>query len=294
MFIFMVQRSFPYPIEMKYFFRLYLLLFPLTVNAQLSAKFDRKTMLFAGSPVEQARYLLRPVLIQAQLGPPLISLPPVLQKVLTNEIAPPVTEKIKAYLVREKIAINAIGGDPDLAMSKNVNGVTANYFVIHDTSTPLYPKTFPLDIDQPAWKYNNFALLKGTEAHVFVNRAGGSLTQNDFNVPWRATKLESKVLGLVSRGNFIHIELIMPRRSDPNYRQADAVAPVPGFTKPQLKRLALLYVIASARKHAWLVPVYHAVLDEGISDGHDDPQHFDLNEWSEQIGVVLAEINEGV
>lgn len=52
--------------------------------------------------------------------------------------------------------------------------------------------------------------------------------------------------------------------------------PRPGLTQEQYYRLALLYIAASSRARAWLIPAFHAVLDQGIFDGHDDPQNFDL------------------
>jgi hypothetical protein len=55
--------------------------------------------------------------------------------------------------------------------------------------------------------------------------------------------------------------------------------------------LALLYIVASSRAEEWLVPVYHAVLDEGIRNGHDDPQNFSLDNFNNMIQNLLIEIN---
>jgi len=51
---------------------------------------------------------------------------------------------------------------------------------------------------------------------------------------------------------------------------------VPGFTDAQYAQAALLYAAASARRGDWLIPAFHAALDEGIAGAHDDPQHFDI------------------
>jgi hypothetical protein len=56
----------------------------------------------------------------------------------------------------------------------------------------------------------------------------------------------------------------------------DLVAPLPGFTDAQYAQMALLYAAASARRGDWLIPAFHAALDEGIPGAHDDPQHFEI------------------
>lgn len=257
----------------------------------LLPKFNKQTMRFIGDPVSQAKMLIRPVMIQAHLGDELKTLPDILQKALSGMVAPPDVARLKLYLKTNKLNVAELGGDVDQPLSKNINGTTANYFIIHDTSSPLYDGAFPTDIDSDSWKYNNLKLPKKVVAHVFVNRAGVSVTQNSFNIPWRATKFENTALGTISRGNFIHVELIQPRRTDPKYKQKDAIAPEPGFTKLQFKRLALLYIIASSRKKEWLIPAFHACLDQGLDDGHDDPQHFDLDLWAQQLQAIFTEIN---
>ncbi len=40
--------------------------------------------------------------------------------------------------------------------------------------------------------------------------------------------------------------------------------------------MALLYTAASARRGDWLIPAFHAALDEGMAGAHDDPQHFEI------------------
>ncbi len=75
-----------------------------------------------------------------------------------------------------------------------------------------------------------------------------------------------------------------------NNKGIDEFAPDPGFTTPQVERLALLNVCASVRAGGWLVPAYHCVLDEGIKDGHDDPQKFSLDDWSKAIGTLVGKL----
>ncbi len=61
-------------------------------------------------------------------------------------------------------------------------------------------------------------------------------------------------------------------------------APRPGFSVPQLDRLALLYVAASTRREQWLIPAFHGVIDDEFgSNAHDDQQHFDLNLWASRL-----------
>ena len=83
---------------------------------------------------------------------------------------------------------------------------------------------------------------------------------------------------------FIHNELIQPRRRHPKFRgRNDFKAPEPGFSAAQYDALALVYVVASVRAGFWMIPAYHAVLDEGIYDKHDDPQNFDLDAFADSL-----------
>ena len=82
-----------------------------------------------------------------------------------------------------------------------------------------------------------------------------------------------------------------PRRGDPaGGARNDAIAPEPGFTRAQYRRLAEAYVAASLRAGMWLVPAYHATLDNGLPDGHDDPQNFDLPAWDAELAAVLSQL----
>ncbi len=250
--------------------------------------FDTNRMEFEGTPLQQARCLLRPVLRGGVLAKPLAVLPEPLEASIGQPVA--VTrDALRHYLQVHKISEGDIGGPI-------TNVLAAKYFIIHDTSTPNYgDKPFPPDINQASWRLNNLDIWKKhPAAHIFVSRTGESLTAHQFIVPWRATKFESKTLTHEqSRGLFVHVENTMPRRSDPARRAGnDAVAPEPGFTGPMLDRLALLYLTASLEHGRWMVPAYHAAVDAGIPDGHDDPQNFDLKLWAKRLGLLLKEVGQ--
>jgi hypothetical protein len=75
-------------------------------------------------------------------------------------------------------------------------------------------------------------------------------------------------------------------------RGNDGLAPDPGFTPAQYDRLALLYIAASVRKGTWLIPAFHAVLDTGFANGHDDPQNFSLADWSASLSRLQAALQQ--
>ena len=75
-------------------------------------------------------------------------------------------------------------------------------------------------------------------------------------------------------------------------RHNDADAPEPGFTKKQYDRLALLYITASVRKGAYLIPGFHACVDQGIRNSHDDPQNFELPRFFQSLNETWTEIDK--
>lgn len=250
--------------------------------------FDTNTLSFPGTPLEQARALLRPVLRYGELAAPLNPLPAPLEKVINQPVDVKLTA-LQAYLKAHNIAETDIGGPL-------TNHCGAKYFVIHDTSTPNYGDApIPTNINTAAWSGNNLSRwtngTKGAVAHAFVNRLGESITPHPFATPWRATKLEVRVLGEKGRGLFVHTELIQPRQRDPKGgAKNDALSPDPGFSDAQYERLALLYLSASLQHGTWLIPGYHAAVDAGIPDGHDDPQNFDLVLWGKKLDALLGDI----
>jgi hypothetical protein len=97
------------------------------------------------------------------------------------------------------------------------------------------------------------------------------------------------------KGLFLHVELIQPRRSEAGRGwRNDAQSPNPGFTAVQYDRLALLYVIASVRAEHWLIPAFHAAIDSGIRNGHDDPLHFDVGSFAAGLGRLMDELDGGM
>jgi hypothetical protein len=259
-----------------------------------ACRFDEQTLAFTGTAKEQARCLLRPVAKWGRVGAMLPNLPPVLDA----KVGQPIDvsrEELRQELTRLNLTEAEVGGSLDQPISRGHNGAAAapvaRYFVIHDTSAPwLRDRPFPAGIDT-ASEVNDLQHYAGDNAvaHMFVNRHGDMLVGHDLSVPWRATKLETQSIGVPAKGIFIHIESVQPRRRDPGGAPTnDAVAPEPGFSAVQYERLALLYVVASRRAGTWMVPAFHAAIDEGISDAHDDPQNFDLVTFDATLGQLLT------
>ncbi|WP_449101825.1 hypothetical protein [Pseudomonas veronii] len=256
---------------------------------------------FEGDAKFQATCLLRPVLMCGKISATPTSLPSNLEKRVGTPVNFKSTE-FQGYLAANKIAEADVGGGLDRPLSKTELGDPAQYFVIHDTSTPNYgSKPFPTDIDKPTWPDNSlkhWAKGEKSKAHVFINRLGESITAMPFERGWRAVKFEltyaqryPQASETALRGRFLHVELVQPRRSALTSGVGDMQAPAPGFTEAQYQRLALVYIAASIRAGQWLIPAYHAGLDLGITGGHDDPQHFELDSWSRHIDSLVTEIN---
>ena len=241
---------------------------------------------FKGDARAQTTCLLRPVKRYARLGDS-APLPHFLAARIGQRtaIAP---ARLRAWLAGQSISEADVGGAVDAPLSRAVGRLAApmaRYFVIHDTSYPNFLlETIPGHINDASWDFNDFnlrnpALGGGPKGHVYVNRLGDSLSVRDFGTPGYASKLEKDKPSLT--GLFLHVELVQPRRSVPGGgRGNDGLAPDPGFTPAQYERLALLYIAASVRKGTWLIPAFHAVLDTGYANGHDDPQNFSLETWS--------------
>ena len=243
--------------------------------------FDVEALQFAGDALAQARCLLRPV----TTGGVLAREPALLPDSLAALIGQPVGElrpRLRRYLAAEHIGDAAVGGSLDAPLSHarddDPAAPAARYFVLHDTSAPWLgdATAFPPD-DSPA--LNDLVRFAGPDAvaHMFVNRDGLTLLGHDYRTPWRATQFESRRIGVAARGLFLHNEFAQPRRHDPaGGAHNDLIAPLPGFTDAQYAQMALLYTAASARRGDWLIPAFHAALDEGMAGAHDDPQHFEI------------------
>ena len=247
-------------------------------------RFDTATLAFAGSPIDQAECLLQKVRWRGDLEPQ--KLPGVLHTLLSGAHGPPRPHRDEAlaqFPETYRAFAREHASDP---ASQTDAGVPLAYFVIHDTSTPfLGDAPFPRHLDRD-WPVNSFEpyLAKEPVAHVFLNRYGQIWPGHDFSRPWRATKLETRVVGIPARGRFVHIELVQPRRHAPGSKSlGDTLAPRPGFSKVQYRLLAALYVYASARAGEWLIPAFHATVDAGIPEAHDDPQNFELKHFAREV-----------
>jgi hypothetical protein len=260
--------------------------------------FDIASLSFPGGPTDQARLLLRKVRPLGNVDSKLADLPADLAAALAGILAKPsdlksaLRKHINAAGLDEKADL---GGTLDKALSK-ADSKPALYFVIHDTSTPMPKgKPFPPNMNTATWSGNDLSIptkKNDPVAHMFINRLGESRTGHDYGIAHSATKLETKKgLGPKLLGRFIHNELVQPRVL--NNKGIDEFAPDPGFSAPQLERLALVYVCASVRAGTWLIPAFHCVLDEGIKDGHDDPQKFSLDDWSKAVGKLVSKIGTG-
>lgn len=275
------------------------LLAGLTGQAEAQAvgacRFDRSSLQFEGTAATQAACLLRRVSRWGVVDSAPATLPPA----LTERVGQP-TGVNKAALRQHLVSLgwqeSSIGGSLDDGLSRGAAGAPtaapARYFVIHDTSAPWLGNAVAFPPDSSA-ALNKLAGYGGPDAvaHVFVNRLGATLVGHPLSVPWRATKLETQAIGLGAKGVFLHVELLQPRRRDPaGGPKNDALAPEPGFTGAQYASLALLYVAASVRRGDWLIPAFHACIDQGLSDAHDDPQHFNLDQFGAALSGLLQQL----
>lgn len=261
--------------------------------------YDPQTQSFAGDPVRQAACLLTPVLKLGKLGPPREGLPADLAYRIGRNAGLPKREAVRA-LLQERGLLDTFGPGLERPVAQAHNGDPlargATYFVIHDTSAPNYlGRPFPPTINDEGGinRLANYACSNNIErAHVFISRTGAIMLAHDFTVPWRATKFEMwQDFGPALRGLFLHTERIQPRRREPGRGWAnDFQAPDPGFTKAQYDALALVYTIASLRAGFWMIPAFHAVIDEGIFDKHDDPQNFELESFAFSLRDLMQQL----
>lgn len=256
-------------------------------------RFDRDSLTFAGSPVEQATCLLRKVgPLGVKTGQPL---PPIIAQLLESGGGPsPAMTDAAIAALPEPYRAYAIEHRNDPA-SQTAAGVPLLYFVIHDTSEPFFGnEAFPKHLDRDP-RVNSFTSYidktfgDAPVAHIFLNREGQIWAGHDFAEPWRATKLESRVIGPAARGRFVHIETVQPRRYMKGYADREhTYGPTPGFSDPQYRMLAALYVYASARAGHWLIPAFHSTVDAGIPDAHDDPQNFELKKFARELEKLVS------
>jgi hypothetical protein len=264
---------------------------PVVLKSMGPCNFDRERLAFAGDDVTQARCLMRSVGQRAKLGPVLDALPPAFADRIGGNAPLPSREVLADHLADIGLA-DALAGNlfwpVSRAQDSDPFAPAARYLVLHDTSGP-YLRRFPDDLDSHH-KINNLARFRCSDnwslAHVVINRMGGVFVGHDFAEPWRATKFErAPNFGGDLKGLFLHVEMIQPRRG-----RAGLIAPTPGFTTEQYDRLALVYVIASVRAGQWLIPATHAVIDNDVKNGHDDPQNFEFASFAEAIAQLDAHL----
>ncbi len=243
--------------------------------------------------IDQARMLLRKVGLTGSCSSQL----PTLDSTFASRVGQTcqiTRDQMRTYL--DKVHVNEweLGGNLDMPVSSTNNGVFAKYMVFHDTSYPRYGSDFPSNIDDESWEWNRLNRWMANVTHIFVNRIGESKTVTPFNEGKTATKLERYVMGdAASKGLYLHIELIQPRKSRKGFgRHNDVDSPTTGFTDAQYLRLAQLYTVASVRKGEWLIPGFHACVDSGIKYAHDDPQGFDLDKFFVHLKNVWSEIEQ--
>lgn len=271
------------------------------MSQNIPCHFNPKTLQFAGTALQQARCLLRPNKTGGVLGDELKKLPEPLENLVGRKVKIK-KENLRKFLRKNRLDEETLGGSLDLPLSvarlPDGQQIQALYFVIHDTSSPYlkddgFPANFNTDKN---WRGNNLHIwINQPVAHVFVNRLGESLTTTPFQETVRrgwGTKFARNFLKTEGKGLQIHIELVQPRRRDPNNSNPnnDLIAPVPGFTDKQYEKLALLYVCAGVRRGIWLVPAYHSAIDAGIKDAHDDPQNFELEKFAQALRKLLRDV----
>ncbi len=255
-------------------------------------RFDSATLTFAGTPLDQATCLLRKIEQLAVRKPQ--PLPKVIVRLMTDGGAPSPTQREAALAAFPEPYRTFARANAALPLSQTEEGLPALYFVIHDTSTPFYAnEPFPHRLnDDP--QVNSFVpympggIAAEPVAHIFLNRQGQIWAGHDFAEGWRATKLESRVVGPRARGRFVHIETVQPRRFLPGATsRGQTEGPKPGFTRAQYRMLAALYIYASGRAGRWLIPAQHNTVDAGIPDAHDDPQNFELKAFAKELEKLL-------
>lgn len=274
------------------FLPLLLLAAPARAEEIGECRFSRETLTFAGSRTEQASCLLRKIeLLAVRKAQPL---PKVIGQLMEREDGPSAAQKAAAIAAFPEPYRTFAQQWANTPLSRTDEGLPALYFVIHDTSTPFYANDpFPKRLNQDL-KVNDFTpYMDGTfarepVAHIFLNRVGQIWAGHDFQRGWRATKLESRVVGPRARGRMVHIETVQPRRFLPGATsRGQTYGPKPGFTKEQYRMLAALYVYASARAGVWLIPAQHNTVDAGIPEAHDDPQNFELKSFARELEQLV-------
>ena len=252
-------------------------------------RFDPATEKFSGSIAEQLTCLLRKVRPRGS-GSDRQEIPVWLVQHAGGSIS--ITPgQVRDYLRAENIRPEDLGGQIVAGDVPNLQ-----YFVIHDTSWPELTgvTAFPSNINESTFSGNNLNMWSSlaTRVHLIISRDGRSRTLQDWsaNRARPATKIEQNGFAPLARRVFAHVENVQPR-----IKPAGSwgwVAPQPGFGPAQEQRLAVSYIVASLRAGRWLIPAYHFNIDQGIPDGHDDPQNADLAGWVARIEAIVERMSQ--
>lgn len=193
-------------------------------------------------------------------------------------------------------ALQAAGADASTLTPRLLTGdrTSLRYFVIHDTSSPeISAPSFPANMNTGAYSGNRLTGWRSMDGRInlIISRDGRSRPIVDWGATRNrpATKIEQSDRAGAWRRTFVHVENIQPR-----LKPAGSwawIAPEPGLSAAQEQRLALAYIIASARAGRWLMPAYHFNIDQGLPDGHDDPQKMNLASWSARVEAIAAAMN---
>jgi hypothetical protein len=200
---------------------------------------------FHGPAEFQARCLTRQVQKGGRLGRPTVT------RFLAQRIGKGLAiakGRLAAYLAGLGIdPARELGGDPAVP-------ITADYFIIHDTSTPncsepgwsvtLCPEMgkLPEARDTAAWA-TELGFLGHPKpapdrlAHAWTDRIGRSITEVTFDLPLRSTKFESCLDTSAKAGLFLAVENTQPRIAETggppsDGRMNDRIAPVPASRAP--------------------------------------------------------------
>jgi hypothetical protein len=109
--------------------------------------FNLDSLEYRGTPVEQAKCLMRSLDQTRNLGPPLDSLPDALASRIGRDSGLPSREILSAYLSKQDLEWDFaahLWQPVSRAEDNNPQAPAARYFVIHDTSGPNYGhRSFP-------------------------------------------------------------------------------------------------------------------------------------------------------
>ncbi len=249
--------------------------------------FDSGTLAFEGNVEQQTSCLLRKV---KPKGSGAVPQPiPDWLKMHVGQSVNLTAGKTKKYLQANSIAESELGGAVALG-----DAVQLKYFIIHDTSFPEVVGSFPDNINEAGYPGNKLGIWGSVrnKVNMIVSRDGQSRTFNN----WEAerseagVKIETNSRVPKARKVFVHVENVQPRIKPP--ATFAWIAPQPGFSAAQEHRLALAYVVASVRAGHWLIPAYHFNVDQGIPDGHDDPQNTNLSSWVAEVTIIADQISQ--